>query len=161
MYFFKFRLLGRPVQLRERSRTLFRTLGTYSRSQKKDRPKNIFSSKRKIILKTRKIWKKNRKIKMLKFQGISLRFPLCNNMLLHNGNLKEIPWNFNILIFLFFFQIFLVFKIIFLFDEKIFFGLSFFCDLEYVPRVLKSVLERSRSWTGRPRSRNLKKYIFV
>ena len=29
-------------------------------------------------------------------QGISLRFPLCNNMLLHNGNLKEIPWGFEI-----------------------------------------------------------------
>ena len=29
----------------------------------------------------------------LKSQGISLRFPLCKNMLLHNGNLKEMPWD--------------------------------------------------------------------
>ena len=63
-------------------------------------------------------------------------------------------------IFLKIFGIFMVFKIIFLFDEKIFFGQYFFYDLEYVPRVLKSGLERSRSCTGCPRSRNSKKCFF-
>ena len=29
-------------------------------------------------------------------QVISLRFPLCSNMLLHKGNLKEITWGFEI-----------------------------------------------------------------
>ena len=48
-------------------------------------PKNIFSVDPKMGT-----WFFRRN---LKSQGISLRFPLCNNMLLHNGNLKEIPWD--------------------------------------------------------------------
>ena len=48
-------------------------------------PKNIFSVDPKM-----ETWFFRRN---LKSQDISLRFPLCNNMLLHNGNLKEMSWD--------------------------------------------------------------------
>ena len=46
---------------------------------------------RKIFFRSIQRWGHDFFRQNLKSQGISLRFPLCNNMLLHNGNLKEIP----------------------------------------------------------------------